>query len=177
MRVTVFGGARPTPPHYQDAYRLGQLLGQAGHTVLTGGYVGTMEAVSRGANEAGAHVIGVTCEEIENWRKVGPNAWVREELRFRTLRERLYALLEQSDAAIALPGGAGTLTEITMLWNHLLIRALPPRKLILIGAAWQKTFQALFTAAPEYYSTEDQAWLLFAPDVESAARMLAEDVV
>lgn len=39
------------------------MLAERGHIVLNGGYIGTMEAVSRGAAEAGGHVIGVTCEE------------------------------------------------------------------------------------------------------------------
>ena len=80
-RISVFGGSNPKPGSeaYQDAYELGTLLGQAGLTVLTGGYMGTMEATSRGANEAGGHVIGVTCDEIETFRPVGPNPWITEE--------------------------------------------------------------------------------------------------
>ena len=49
---------------YAEALALGELLAQRGHTVLTGGYMGTMEAVSDGAAAAGGHVIGVTCDEI-----------------------------------------------------------------------------------------------------------------
>lgn len=49
--VTVFGGASPTEPDYNAALRLGRLLGQAGCSVLTGGYIGTMEAVSRRSRE------------------------------------------------------------------------------------------------------------------------------
>ena len=47
-RVTVFGGSLPKPgePAYRNAYELGKLLGAAGFAVLTGGYIGTMEAVS-----------------------------------------------------------------------------------------------------------------------------------
>ncbi len=91
MKITVFGGSNPLPgsPAYAEAYELGKLLALAGHTILTGGYIGTMEAVSRGANEAGGHVIGVTCTDIETWRGVGVNAWVQEERRFATLQERL----------------------------------------------------------------------------------------
>src|SRR6185295_11638657 len=101
----------------QEAYELGKLLAGAGHTVLTGGYMGTMEAVSKGANEAGGHVIGVTCAQIESWRATGPNAWVKEQRRFETLQERLNCLIDSCDAAIALPGGPGTLTEIALSWN------------------------------------------------------------
>ena len=88
MNITVFGGSTPTRTDYEQAEILGRLLGEAGHTVLTGGYIGTMEAVSKGAAEAGAHVIGVTCEQIENWRPVGRNKWVIEERKYRTLGER-----------------------------------------------------------------------------------------
>jgi len=73
-----FWRANPTEPDYAQALHLGKLLGQAGCTVLTGGYIGTMEAVSRGAAENGGHVIGVTCEEIETWRKVRVNRWVKK---------------------------------------------------------------------------------------------------
>jgi predicted Rossmann-fold nucleotide-binding protein len=51
VRVTVFGGSKPKVGEsaYEDAFQLGSLLGKAGYTVLTGGYIGTMEAVSHGA--------------------------------------------------------------------------------------------------------------------------------
>src|SRR5512141_3056804 len=83
MDITVFGGSQPKEGSsaYNEAMELGRLLAQRGHSVLTGGYIGTMEAVSRGASEAGGHVIGVTCEDIENWRKVAANRWVMEERR------------------------------------------------------------------------------------------------
>ena len=107
MNVTIFGGANALHDGklYEDAFRLGQKLAEAGHVILTGGYIGTMEAASRGAAEAGGHVVGVTCEEVETWRKVKANAWVLEERRFITLHERLLALIDGCDAAIALPGG------------------------------------------------------------------------
>ena len=80
MNITVFGGAQPKEgtPAYEEARELGALLAQRGHAVLTGGYMGTMEAVSRGASEAGGHVIGVTCIDIEEWRGSSPNQWVKE---------------------------------------------------------------------------------------------------
>jgi hypothetical protein len=63
--------------------------------------MGTMEAVSRGAAETGGHVVGITCDEIEAWRPVGPNPWVQEQLHYPTLRQRLYALIDSCDAALA----------------------------------------------------------------------------
>jgi uncharacterized protein (TIGR00730 family) len=176
MKVTVFGGSHPTESDYASAQELGRMLGEAGHTVLTGGYIGTMEAVSRGAAEAGAHVIGVTCDEIERWRPLGPNAWVKEEMRFPTLRERLYGLIELSEAAIALPGGPGTLAEIAMVWNHLVISVLPPRWLILVGNGWKNTFETLFVGLDDYIAVPDRRWLVFAEDVTSAVEKLSAPI-
>jgi len=176
MRITVFGGSQPkrSDPAYEEAYQLGRYLGSAGHTVLTGGYMGTMEAVSRGAAESGGHVVGVTCDEIEKWRSAAPNPWVQEEWRFDTLRERLFALIDNCDAAMALPGGAGTLAEISLTWNMLIVQALPPRPLILIGPAWQQVFTAYFTSLGNYLAERDRAWLTFAPDVKRASGILAD---
>ena len=175
MKITVFGGSAPKPnsPAYNEALMLGKLLAERGHSVMTGGYIGTMEAVSHGASEAGGHVIGVTCEEIESWRDVRPNQWVAEEWRYATLKERLNALIEKCDAAFALPGGPGTLTEISLMWNQLIIQALSPTPLILIGSGWQTVFnQAFYTELSDYIPETQRAYLQFAPDVHSAVKLL-----
>lgn len=176
MLIAVFGGSQPLPgsPAYQEAYLLGKALAHAGHTVLTGGYIGTMEAVSRGAAEAGGHVIGVTCAEIERWRPVGPNPWVREEWRCETLLERLQRIIFHSQAAIALPGGPGTLTEIALTWNLMLIASIPPRPLILVGAGWGAVFGQFFDSLGEYVPQVQRRFLRFAGDVRQAAEMLEE---
>ncbi len=174
MNISVFGGSQPKAGStaYAEAQELGKLLAERGHTVLTGGYIGTMEAVSRGAAEAGGHVIGVTCEDIEHWRPLGPNAWVKEEWRKKTLMERLMGLIEGCDAALALPGGPGTLTEISLTWNLMIIGALHRRPLILIGNGWQNVFNQVFTNLDSYTSTAQKELLKFAPDIKSAVKML-----
>ncbi len=152
MFITVFGGSKleADNPKYKDAMRLGRILGEAGHVLLTGGYIGTMEAVSRGAAEVGARVIGVTCDEIERWRPVRPNRWITEERRYPTLIQRIWALIQGCDAAFALPGGVGTLTEISMMWNLLLTRVITPRPLILIGSEWASLFSLFFEKFNDY---------------------------
>jgi len=173
-RIAVFGSSVPRPgdPAYQQAYLLGQLLGSAGHTVLNGGYIGTMEAISRGAAEAGGHVIGVTCEEIERWRPVRANPWIHEEWRYPTLRQRLMAIIDGCDAALALPGGVGTLTEVATTWNHLLTEAISPRPLILIGPEWHAVIQQFFSQMDIQIPENQRKWISFAPEVHSAVAML-----
>ena len=172
--VSVFGGSRTNPgePDYLQALRLGKLLSEAGFAVMTGGYIGTMEAVSRGAAENGGQVIGITCEEIEAWRPVRPNRWVQQEKRCQTLRERLFTLIEECQAALALPGGPGTLTEITLMWNQLLIGAMSPRPLILIGKGWQETLRQFYQSFTDYIPLDQRQWLSFADDADQAVELL-----
>jgi len=174
MNITVFGGAQPKEDSaaYEEARELGRMLAERRYVVLTGGYMGTMEAVSRGASEAGGHVIGVTCIDIEEWRGTAPNQWVKEEWRKKSLVERLQALIEGCDAAIALPGGAGTLAEISLMWNLMIVESLPPRPLILVGSGWQSTFDQFFKEFDTYMPIRQQELLYFAEDVNTAVNKL-----
>lgn len=174
MRVSVFGGSQPREGDtaYAEAMELGRLLAERGHTVLTGGYIGTMEAVSRGAKEAGGHVIGVTCSDIERWRPVGANQWVMEEIKKESLIERLHTLIHESDAAFALPGGTGTLTEISLMWNLMTVESLHRRPLILIGRGWQSTFDQFFQEFNSYMTAPQREILKFADDVHTALELL-----
>ena len=178
-RITVFGGSQPKPgdPVYQDALLLGKMLAQKGYILLNGGYIGTMEALSRGAVEAGGHVIGVTCDQIEAWRPVIANHWITEEWHFSSLQERLFALIENSDAYIALPGGVGTLAEVILTWNLLITHILPPRPLILIGRGWQATIQKFITKQGEFIPDNQRQWISFVTDVDSAILRLQELIV
>jgi hypothetical protein len=178
MNVTIFGGSQPQlgSPAYEEAYTLGKLLAQSGHTVLTGGYIGTMEAVSKGANESGGHVIGVTCEEIEAWRSVKPNAWIKEERREKTLISRLERLINDADAAIALPGGPGTLTEIALMWNLMIVESIHRRPLILIGGGWQSVFDQFFTEFRTYMPINQRELIHLANDVHTAVQLIDEEI-
>jgi predicted Rossmann-fold nucleotide-binding protein len=131
-----------------------------------------MEAVSRGAAEAGGHVIGVTCDEVERWRKVKANAWVREERHFQTLEQRLIELVRACDAAIALPGGPGTLTEIGLTWNLMIVDSMPRKPLVLVGAGWRAVFEEMFRSLGEVTPASQRELLLFTPDIESAVTLI-----
>jgi uncharacterized protein (TIGR00730 family) len=170
MNIAVFCSSlsRPGDPDYAEGIHLGRLLASAGHTVITGGYIGTMEAVSRGATEAGGHVIGVTCDEIEAWRPGRANPWVQEERRFQTLHERLFSLIDDCDAAIALPGGIGTLAEIAMMWSNLQIGAISPRPLVLIGSRWKLVFETFWKTFDGQVQENSRALLRFAQNAEEA---------
>jgi hypothetical protein len=174
MKVSVFGGSQPKEDSqaYADAQDLGGMLARQGHTVLTGGYTGTMEAVSRGAAMAGGCVIGVTCEEIGRWHGRSANQWVTEEWKKKTLLERLQTLIELSDAALALPGGPGTLTEIALTWNLMIVGSLRRRPLILVGEAWHRVWDAFYSQLADYTPSPQRELLSFAATPLTAVEML-----
>ena len=170
MKIAVFGGSK-TPPDshdYKQALAFGRGLAEAGHTVMTGGYMGTMEAVSRGAFEAGGQVIGVTCAQIESWRPVKPNRFITEEVKCETLIERLMHLINASDMAVAMPGGIGTLTEISMAWNMLVVDVNHTPPILLVGPGWEKTLRAFYQAQESYIPPKDRAHLVFCADIRQA---------
>lgn len=141
MRVTVFGSARSQPgtAEYQTAERLGRLLAARGMVVVSGGYGGLMAAVSQGAREAGGHVVGVT---LVPWReRLQANPYLSEEVAAESLFRRLEVLVE-SDALIALEGGAGTLAEVALAWNLRQMQLKPRTPLVLVGAAWAELVDA-----------------------------------
>ena len=166
--ISVFGSSAPQPGSvaYEEARLVGKLLAEAGFAVATGGYSGTMTAVSQGAAEAGGHVIGVTSAQIEQFRPLGPNRWVAEEIKYETLRDRLLHLVTQSQGILVLPGGIGTLSEMTLAWSFLQVGEVPPQPLVLLGPLWQQTVQSFYT--PEYVREKDMGLLAFADDPETA---------
>ncbi len=157
--VSVFGGSQPKPgqPAYQEAERMGFLLAEAGHIVMTGGYSGTMEAASKGAKEAGGHVIGVTVSHFEtSGKRSGPNAYIDELIRYDTLQERLVHLVTRCDAAVALRGGIGTLSEVALTWSLMQANEIAPKPLILLGEAWSRLL-AEFYGNGAYIRDKDMA--------------------
>lgn len=174
MNITVFGGSQPPVGSraYLEAQSLGDMLARSGHTVLTGGYMGTMEAVSRGAAEAGGHVIGVTCEEIGHYHGQPANRWIHEERKQVTLLQRLEVLIESSDAALALPGGPGTLTEIALMWNLMTAGSIEQRPLIIIGEGWKAVWDAFYGHLGEYTPAPLRNQIQFAPTPAAAVEML-----
>ncbi len=138
--VTIFGGSKcsEADPEYAEALRVGELLADSGFTICTGGYAGVMEAASRGAHERGGRVLGITMNQF----KSEPNRYLTEKVPSEHFYERLQRLITQSVGYIALRGGMGTVTEISLVWNKLQTRVLDPRPLVLLGDCWPPIVKA-----------------------------------
>jgi uncharacterized protein (TIGR00730 family) len=134
--IAVFGSStvQESDPAWRLGYALGGALARAGAGVMTGGYGGAMAACSRGAHEAGGHVVGVTVELFE---KRGPvNRWVHEHVHTPDLFERLRVIVNRADGFVTLPGSIGTLTELFLSWTLLSVNGRAAAPLVLLGDQW-----------------------------------------
>ncbi|WP_420497399.1 TIGR00730 family Rossman fold protein [Parafrankia sp. FMc2] len=109
--VTVFGSARVgrDEPDYELGRRLGAALAQAGYAVITGGGPGAMEAVNRGARDAGGLSVGLG---IELPFEQALNDWVDLGVSFRYFFVRKTMFVKYAEAFVIMPGGFGTLDEL-----------------------------------------------------------------
>lgn len=123
-RVGVFCSSQNLEPAYQaQAVELGRLLAENGMgLVFGGGNVGLMGLVSRTAYEAGAEVIGITTKEIVDVEPPNHHQTelivIDEKSKTRSLSERTTQMMERADAFIVLPGGYGTLEEVSKAITH-----------------------------------------------------------
>jgi hypothetical protein len=138
--VTIFGGSKcnEQSEEYQQAVEIGSRLAEAGFTICTGGYLGVMEAASRGAREKGGRVFGI----VMNQFKSEPNRYLTDKVASAHFYERLQNLIMRSVGFIALRGGMGTVTEVSLVWNKLQTKVLDPRPIVLLGPSWRKVVRA-----------------------------------
>ena len=130
-----------------------------------------MEAASRGAAEAGGHVIGVTANSIERYHPTSrTNQWVTEELPQTTVRDRVTVLTLQPDAYVIMPGGLGTLNELTTAWELVRIGELPNRPVICYGSYWEEILTAIRQS--RYMASDGWATLDFVDTAEDVVKII-----
>jgi len=108
MRVSVIGGGTVTDEEYATAEDLGRELGERGHEVVCGGRGGVMEAVCKGASEAGGHTIGI----LPGTRRSAANDYVQTAIATGIGNARNPVVVMNGDAVVAVDGGSGTLSEL-----------------------------------------------------------------
>jgi uncharacterized protein (TIGR00730 family) len=110
--VSIFGSARikPSDPYYALAIDIARRLSDAGLAVISGGGPGIMEAANKGGFEGRSSSVGLN---IELPREQSSNTWQNISISFRHFFARKVAFVKYTDAYVVLPGGFGTLDELT----------------------------------------------------------------
>src|SRR5436309_9053495 len=168
--VTVFGSAR-TPrdhPEYELGRALGAALATAGFAAITGGGPGSMEAVNRGASEAGGLSIGLG---LELPFEQGLNPWVDLGVNFRYFFTRKTMFIKYAQAFVCLPGGFGTLDELFEALTLVQTKKVTKFPVILFGRSyWDGLYRWLRDVAHEggKLSERDVSLAHVTDDVEEA---------
>ena len=160
--VAVFGHSRADTAACAQAEAVGAVLGQGGYTVINGGYGGTMEASARGARDAGAEVVGVTCRA---WKAM-PNALLTRTIETEDLSSRVATLIGLATAGfVVLPGGTGTLVELATAWELMNKGLIAPRPLACVGEFWRPVVEQVLRA-----QNDSAEHVLFADDAQQLSR-------
>jgi len=114
MRVSVIGGSSIGAETAAVAAELGERLAERGHVVVCGGLGGVMEAVCRGARGADGETIGI----LPTDRRADANDHVTTPIATGMGHARNALVVLNGDAAIAVDGGPGTLSEIGLALAH-----------------------------------------------------------
>lgn len=140
--VTIFGSARlPQDSKYcKMAFELGHLLAENGHTVVTGGGPGIMEAVSHGAYEIGGRTIGLN---IVLAHEQYPNPYLTEYMNFEYFFARKVSLAMAAKVFVFFPGGFGTMDEISEILCLMQEAKMPKMPVFLIGSDYWKSFDRI----------------------------------
>lgn len=135
--VSIFGSARVTPdnPIYAETEQIAKLLVKAGYGIITGGGPGLMEAGNKGATEAGGVSVGL---HIHLPNEQGANAYVKTRCDFRYFFLRKLMFVKYAQAYVVMPGGVGTIDELSEAFVLAQTGRIKPLPIIL----YQKKFWA-----------------------------------
>ena len=137
--VSVFGSARTKPEnkYYKLAEEISFKLTRAGYGVISGGGPGIMEAANKGARAGGGKSVGLNIElPFEQY----PNAFIDADklIRFKYFFVRKVMFLKYSQGFVALPGGFGTMDELSEALTLIQTNKIAKYPIILVGKEyWQ----------------------------------------
>jgi uncharacterized protein (TIGR00730 family) len=135
--VTIYGSSRAKPEDalYQQTLDIARRLGELGFTIITGGGPGIMEAANRGAAEAGVTSVGL---HIDLPEEQICNTYSNKTITFKHFFVRKVMLVKYATAFVIMPGGLGTLDELTEVLTLMQTEMIKPFPVILFsGDYWQ----------------------------------------
>jgi len=155
--VSIYGSARIKEGDelYNQTQEIARGLGQMGFSIITGGGPGVMEAANRGAREAGVTSVGLNIELPEQQTC---NVYATKSVTFNHFFVRKIMLVKYAAAFVIMPGGLGTLDEVTELLTLMQTHKIKPFPVVLFdGQYWEGFLDWLrnCTLAKGYISEED----------------------
>nr|WP_321257062.1 TIGR00730 family Rossman fold protein [uncultured Pseudodesulfovibrio sp.] len=177
--VSMFGSARvkPEEPLYEKTVELSKALSEAGYSIITGGGPGLMEAGNKGAFENGGESIGLHIH-LPMEQHNNPYMNIKSEFRYFFIRKLMF--IKYALAYVALPGGYGTLDELSEALVLIQTHRIKPFPIVLFGTEfwgglvdWFKT--QLVTN--EFCHEEDLNLFIVTDDVEEVVNHIKKHVI
>jgi uncharacterized protein (TIGR00730 family) len=137
--VTIYGSARLRPDDelYTQTAEIAYRLGQAGFSIVTGGGPGVMEAANKGALKAGVNSVGLNIKLPEEQEC---NTFTTVSMTFNHFFVRKVMLVKYATAFITIPGGLGTLDELTEVLTLIQTYKIRPFPVLLVNSRYWKGF-------------------------------------
>lgn len=137
--VTIYGSARLQPDSklYAQTEEIARRLGEMGFSIITGGGPGVMEAANKGAFKTESASIGLN---IELPKEQVYNAYTTKSITFSHFFARKVMLVKYTTAFIIMPGGSGTLDELTEVLTLMQTHKIKPFPVILFDSSYWKGF-------------------------------------
>jgi uncharacterized protein (TIGR00730 family) len=137
--VSIYGSARIKPEDalYELTENIARRLGELGFSIITGGGPGVMEAANKGAKEAGVTSVGLNIDLPE---EQSPNPYASKSLTFNHFFIRKVMLVKYAIAFVIMPGGLGTLDELTEVLTLMQTHKIKPFPVILFSSGYWEGF-------------------------------------
>jgi uncharacterized protein (TIGR00730 family) len=137
--VSIYGSARIKEGDklYAETREIARLIGDMGFSIITGGGPGVMEAANRGACEAAVTSVGLNIEIPEEQI---PNIYCSKSMTFHHFFVRKTMLVKYATAFIIMPGGLGTLNELTEVLTLMQTHKIKPFPVVLFDSGYWKDF-------------------------------------
>jgi uncharacterized protein (TIGR00730 family) len=137
--VTIYGSARlgADDKLYAETEEIAYRLGQLGFSIVTGGGPGVMEAANKGARKAGVTSVGLNISLPEEQIS---NAYTTKSMTFTHFFTRKVMLVKYATAFVIMPGGLGTLDELTEVLTLMQTHKIKPFPVVLFNSEFWRGF-------------------------------------
>jgi len=145
--IAIFGSADIDDDHplYHETFSIARRLAYEGKVIVNGGGPGVMDAATKGAQSVGGKTIGVTFYPADMPEFEGRyyQNIVDKEIKTVSYVERMFSLMDNSDAFICMQGGTGTLSEWATAWLLAHLHYGNHKPLILYGNFWHDIIRVI----------------------------------
>ena len=172
--ISIFGSAREKPGeyYYEKATEISKGLSDKGYAIITGGGPGIMEAANKGAKISVGLNILLPHEQVTN-------PYVKIGLKFRYFFTRKVTFLKYSVGAVMMPGGFGTLDELSEVLTLVQTKKMSRIPMVFFGIEYYKPLLDFFDKMLEYkhINPEDKELFLVTDDVEEAVEYIYKNAI